>query len=355
MDKPQENERFFQILEILTWVNLIAHVVLLASFIFLAVYPMAALNVLSILVYASCLYLNKKGNITLSSQMTAVEVVLHSFLAVIWVGWESGFHFPLLIITGVSLFYPFLAPRKRLLVFAVLATLYLLLGVIGVLTVPVGKEVVGVQAVFQAVNIVGVAGTIGLLFLFYGVPEGTARLFPGRLTQRATTDALTGLLNRNQMSSILRSQAQSAAAEETIFSLLLIEIDEFLEIDQRIGRGAADSVLVWTAGVLKSFLRKKDYVSRWEKNQFLLCLPGTETSSAKLVADRIRSRLIEHKFIWQGKSFGVTAMFGVGVFDPPDTLESCLQRIDRAIHQGQAIGVEQVVVADRPSGASGLK
>ncbi|MEA2696937.1 MAG: two-component system, cell cycle response regulator [Myxococcales bacterium] len=160
----------------------------------------------------------------------------------------------------------------------------------------------------------------------------------------ATTDALTGLLNRRAFLDLTGREVGRARRYGEKLSVILLDVDHFKQINDRRGHAAGDMVLSAMGKLLKAAVRNCDIVARWGGEEFVLVLPSTSLAGAEQLADRIRE-LIEHANIKNGDGdvIPVTASFGVANYTAGETVEQIVDRADRAMYQAKSNGRNRVV------------
>ena len=109
----------------------------------------------------------------------------------------------------------------------------------------------------------------------------------------ATTDTLTGLPNRMQLSSLLHELIQAARVGDRPLSLLLLDLDHFKEVNDTLGHSVGDQVLVRVARRLRDVVRNGDTVARLGGDEFAVILPDAGADGALIVADAIQTALDE--------------------------------------------------------------
>lgn len=158
----------------------------------------------------------------------------------------------------------------------------------------------------------------------------------------ANTDPLTRLYNRRFLHTQLAQEFERAERYGRTFSVALLDLDHFKNINDHCGHLAGDETLQGIAQLLRDHTRTLDVAGRWGGEEFLLLLPELPLAAATEVAERFRLRLEAHAF---GHNCPMTASFGVAEVSPGETLESLLTRTDRALYAAKAQGRNCVVPA----------
>src|SRR6056297_797369 len=114
-----------------------------------------------------------------------------------------------------------------------------------------------------------------------------------KMQKLATTDSLTGILNRRSFFEQTRSEIERAKRYRRAISLLLFDLDHFKKINDRYGHAAGDQVLINLIGRISEIIRKEDIFGRYGGEEFALCLPETEEETALQFAERLRNIIME--------------------------------------------------------------
>ncbi len=171
------------------------------------------------------------------------------------------------------------------------------------------------------------------------------REISGKLEKRATFDALTNVLNRGALKDIYTS-----ISYDTFFhpmSLILFDLDDFKKINDTYGHNIGDKVLKEVAKVVKGKLRKSDIFARWGGEEFVIILPHTDLSGAKVVAEKLRAA-VEGLNIPELRGKKVTASFGVTLLREGETLENGVFRADVALYKAKKLGKNRVEINPPP-------
>ncbi|RZL03077.1 MAG: sensor domain-containing diguanylate cyclase [Rubrivivax sp.] len=167
-----------------------------------------------------------------------------------------------------------------------------------------------------------------------------------RLEHLSHHDALTGLLNRRAIEYLLDREAQRLHRFGEPFTVLMVDIDHFKRINDRLGHAAGDAVLCAVSQALQAQAREVDRVARFGGEEFCVLLPHTLHEGALLAAERLRHAISQINIPWADETITVTISSGLATAnDPLETLSSLLRRADDALYQAKAEGRNKVVSA----------
>ena len=160
----------------------------------------------------------------------------------------------------------------------------------------------------------------------------------------AVRDELTGLYNRRYLMEFLAQECARARRSGVAFSVCLIDLDNFKEVNHRFGNGIGDSVLQHLARTAEDQMRKPDAFGRLGGEEFLVVLPDTEIAGAFCCAERLRAAVERASFPGMPAEHRVTVTIGVARFRTQDEVANLLARVDRALDFGKAAGRNRVFV-----------
>lgn len=132
-----------------------------------------------------------------------------------------------------------------------------------------------------------------------------------RMTELAIKDGLTGISNHLHIVTRLESEIARSRRYRSHLSVILFDIDNFKEINDRFGHLAGDQVLINVAQVLKNGVRNIDAVGRYGGEEFLVVLPETDGEAALTMAERVRSKIQEEDFLYEDQIIRLTLSGGV--------------------------------------------
>jgi diguanylate cyclase (GGDEF)-like protein len=163
----------------------------------------------------------------------------------------------------------------------------------------------------------------------------------------AATDALTGLMNRRAFMEALDRERSRAIRHLHPMALLLLDVDHFKKVNDSRGHDAGDAVLQGVARVLRSIARKSDILARWGGEEFVVALPQTADTGARIAAERIRRALAEAVYnLPNGDTLSCTASVGLASVASTDGFEAdeLIARADKAMYAAKGRGRNRVEV-----------
>jgi two-component system, cell cycle response regulator len=127
----------------------------------------------------------------------------------------------------------------------------------------------------------------------------------------AQLDRLTGVYNREALLSILFRETDRVQRQKNALAIVLFDIDDFGHWNSRLGAEACDDLLRQVVARTTRLLRSYDALGRLGKDEFLMVLPGCETSNALTLAERLRMEVFSLPFHIGGESIRLSACFGL--------------------------------------------
>ncbi len=162
----------------------------------------------------------------------------------------------------------------------------------------------------------------------------------------ATTDVLTGLLNRRSFVSRGNSEVARSRRYGNVYSALMIDVDHFKKVNDTYGHAGGDAVLKALAAKLKPQLRDSDLFGRLGGEEFAVFTPGISIEGATELAERLRREVAAMEVVFEKLAIQFTISVGVATAERGNaTLETVLRRADRALYQAKASGRNRVMIA----------
>jgi len=161
---------------------------------------------------------------------------------------------------------------------------------------------------------------------------------------QAMRDPLTGLGNRGALENALEHQWQVAQRYEQDMSVLMIDIDHFKRINDRLGHDTGDYVIKQVARVINATTRQTDLAFRYGGEEFLVILNKTNELGSNIIAERIRENIESLQLITpEGEPITVTACVGGSHFTPHVSKQELVKQADKALYSAKNNGRNQVV------------
>ena len=162
------------------------------------------------------------------------------------------------------------------------------------------------------------------------------------LEEKSNLDPLTKTFNRRVLASYLKNLTQKKHLKKELH-LLMIDIDNFKQINDKYGHIAGDKILIFIAHTLKKTLREGDKVFRYGGEEFVVILNRIDTQSCIKIANRIIQLINTNTLIYKNNTIQVTVSAGGTKFIPGDTPEKILERADKALYEAKRTGKNKFI------------
>lgn len=163
-----------------------------------------------------------------------------------------------------------------------------------------------------------------------------------QLQEIATTDSLTGVLNRREFDRLLATEYEKMKRYQTSgLSIIFFDVDRFKRVNDQFGHLVGDRVLTEVANVVTAKLRRSDIFARWGGEEFVILAHGNLDKVHRL-AEKLRLILAEHSFL---DLEHITCSFGVAEFSEKEPVMETIEKADRALYAAKTNGRNRVEVA----------
>ena len=159
-----------------------------------------------------------------------------------------------------------------------------------------------------------------------------------------TVDALTGLHIREQFNAAARIEFRRSQRFRLKLSVIMMDIDLLMRVNDSHGRIAGDKVLAGVADACLRGIRVTDLHARYGPEEFCFLLPETDQKGANVLADRLRTSVAGLRFHTDKRSFSVTVSVGIAERrNDTDTIERLLEEGDQALFKAKCEGRNRIV------------
>ncbi len=166
------------------------------------------------------------------------------------------------------------------------------------------------------------------------------------IKEMSLKDHLTGLYLRRYMNDVLENLIYSYSRYKKVFSVIMMDLDNFKSINDTYGHLAGDEVLKVIGSVLKTSTRKSDIPIRYGGDEFIVILPETKLDDAVVVARKIKDKINSIKFKKSEIEFKCSLSLGVTQVKDEDTMESILDRVDQALYKTKENAKGEITVLE---------
>ena len=209
------------------------------------------------------------------------------------------------------------------------------------------KKVIGVLALSQYTSLAFARDVQMILKLIQNqvtIVVDNARLYEAA-RQLAITDGLTRVYNHRFFQELFEKEYKRSDRYNTIFSIVMLDIDLFKKVNDTYGHLCGDEVLKGLANLTKSCLRSMDVVARYGGEEFAMLLPETNGPEAAQTAERVRMAVEEHTFMGTEQGLKITVSQGVATYPSPGVHErsDIIAKADKALYEAKETGRNKVV------------
>ncbi len=326
--------------------GIIAHSFFIFLFIIIGIKEMAFYNIISSLSWYIIYQVNKKGHSKIAFTIGYIEVILHSALGLFYMGWGSGFHYFLFSTVTVLFYMPYFKKISKIIISIVSILIYILLFNLFKDRTPIYILNNSILNTIYYLSVIITFAMLSVLSHLYSMAakkaENKLKELNKKLKSIASTDHLTGLVNRRSIINIIEKSIINYKKNNRSFSLIIADIDDFKRINDLYGHNRGDHVLKAIANLLKNNLRKNDTLARWGGEEFLILLSDTTYQEACTVANKLKESLsnFQHNYLEETENLSMT--FGISQFK--GDLDTCISEADKALYKGKRNGKDCVVI-----------
>jgi len=158
-------------------------------------------------------------------------------------------------------------------------------------------------------------------------------------------DPMTGLANRRDIMEKMERELSRSERHGRTFAVMLVDLDNFKQLNEKYGYNDGDDVLVEVARVLRGCVRNEDVCARWGGEEFLFLLTETNIEGALTLARKILESISMTEFKANRPGIRITTSIGVCEYQAGQTIHDCIARADQALRQAKQEGKNRFVVA----------
>lgn len=162
--------------------------------------------------------------------------------------------------------------------------------------------------------------------------------------RQAYVDSLTGVHNRHWMADAFPRALRRCELNKTPFAIMIVDIDHFKRVNDTYGHLVGDIALKTVAKCMTERLRPHDLLVRYGGEEFAALFSDTSLEQAKIIAERLRTRIADTVIHHKDLSFQVTISIGIARTQHEEKLEDFIDEADQALYRAKELGRNRVVI-----------
>lgn len=200
----------------------------------------------------------------------------------------------------------------------------------------------------NGITAVGIGFLLSLIMWHYNytniIQKRRIEIQQKQLEQMAYYDPLTDLPNRRLFDQLVKQELSSIQRYGHETAIIILDIDDFKDINDTYGHPVGDGVLRQLADLLKSNVRDSDTVSRFGGEEFIILMPRTSLEGGYTFAERLRKLIMEKRFTVGPITLQITSSFGVSLLGDFKSLEDYYSLADKALYLAKRDGKNRVEI-----------
>jgi diguanylate cyclase (GGDEF)-like protein len=306
-------------------------------------------NLASVILYITAIIYNERKIYRPFYMLSHIEISVHSFLAVLCLGWQSNFGFFFIGISMLIIFIDLFKPWVKITEVVSITFLNLLAYILSREIRPLYSFDSLAMSILGTVNM-----TLFFLLCTYIIYRWN-QLLTDRLRNMAEKDGLTGIYNRrffNENLEIERrrmlNQINFKTTNETNFGIAMVDIDDFKKVNDRYGHITGDKVLTKIVRLMEESIFSRDILCRFGGEEFVILFISTPREGALAAIEKIRCKIGEYPFYLSAKKKPdfITVSIGFASFEEENDIFKLLGIADRRLYAAKAMGKNCVVSCD---------
>lgn len=164
-----------------------------------------------------------------------------------------------------------------------------------------------------------------------------------RINRLTVTDELTGAYNRRYINEILPLEIIDSSIHDRTITIAIMDIDYFKNINDTYGHLAGDYILKEVVKIIRKNIRSIDSIARYGGEEFIIIFNHNKCEDILKVIERIRKKIEEYDFIFDGIKINVSASFGVEGIGENESVETLLEKADKKLYEAKRNGRNRVI------------
>ena len=321
------------------------HIAQIFFFLFMGNPALVAINSFSICCYVACVALLNKKDTVFAGLIFTGEISVVAVLFTYFIGIDTFVFNYFFVILLIQMMIPYAGWKVRIPAIAMIMVLAFASLAVSQTYLPF-TDITPIKTLYSVFNIcVGLGSIISLVAVNNAVNKMISRsnkIKMDKYMEEAHLDTLTGLYNRRYAKIIFEGIHNDTEQRDT-WCIAMLDIDDFKHINDNHGHESGDIVLQELARIIKSSLRKTDYVFRWGGEEFLMLLRDTDIDGSYRTLEKMRERIQKSEVTAGGRTIRMTVTIGLSRCFSDDIGHS-IRLSDRNLYAGKTAGKNVVVM-----------
>jgi diguanylate cyclase (GGDEF)-like protein len=314
---------------------------------------MSAFNMFSVVFYIILfIFFVIKENTKILNYLV-IEIIIHAFIATLVIGMNNGFEFFLICTAFASHHLVRITHTSKVTAYIInISVFFILLGLkfLPSSTVLSFIKVFPVQSYLSAIYVFNLVMAFIMIFLVLLVflreirsDEERLKILNSKLSELASHDSLTQLLNRRAMKARLEAALDFKKKNNVGFVTAIADIDDFKKINDKYGHDCGDKVLKKVVQVIKENVRESDYISRWGGDEILILFNRSTIEGASVCIERIHKEIANSIFLHNNEIINLTITIGVCPSEDYSYYQDIILEADRRLYDGKHKGKNCII------------
>ena len=319
----------------------VGHLFFIPLFFFLDATILAFINIFSVLVYFYALFYAGLEAIQTKDDkfigwLIYIELLTHGIAASYYLGLESGFYYYIYFLAITPFFTLSYSPQIRVLRLIGIVFISIFLNIYLNNHIPPIVLNETLLSFMGNVNLFVFLFTASVLSYLYTLNSNT---YQKRLLHYSIIDPLTELYNRRYLMNRAEQEMAQSLREHKDISLLVIDIDNFKNINDTYGHTAGDQVIIKVAQTLMSTMRPENIIARWGGEEFVILLPNCNAKDLEKIASRLLSAIRKEITTYKKQEILITVTIGGATLDEKkESFSQFISKADKALYKGKENG-----------------
>jgi diguanylate cyclase (GGDEF)-like protein len=163
-----------------------------------------------------------------------------------------------------------------------------------------------------------------------------------QLQVEANTDPLTGVFNRRYFESVSPLLIEKSARQNEPWYIMMIDLDFFKEVNDRLGHQAGDAVLAGVAHNIRRLIRPYDLLARYGGEEFIVLFTEIDREAILATAERVRSFIQENTIPYNNSTISICCSIGIAAGTRTDAIDDVIGKADEALYTAKGSGRNRV-------------